>query len=55
MVGVVVVESRSEVKHEGLTLSLDGSATMQLSAKNVGIFEAFYSSVKVNSNYTASI
>ncbi|CAN7979458.1 unnamed protein product [Ixodes pacificus] len=46
VVGVVVVESRSEVKHEGLTLSLDGSATMQLSAKNVGIFEAFYSSVK---------
>lgn len=44
--GVVVVESRAEARHEGLSLSLEGSASMQLSAKNVGIFEAFYSAAK---------
>lgn len=46
VVGVLVVESRTDVRHEGLLLNLEGSVTMQLSAKNVGIFEAFYSSVK---------
>lgn len=44
--GVVVIESKGEVKHEGITLQMDGAVTMQLSAKNVGILEAFYSSVK---------
>ncbi|XP_075548168.1 vacuolar protein sorting-associated protein 26C isoform X2 [Dermacentor variabilis] len=44
--GVVIVESKTETKHEGLTLWLEGTASMQLSAKNVGIFEAFYSSAK---------
>lgn len=43
---MVVVESRAEARHEGLSLSLEGSASMQLSAKNVGIFEAFYSAAK---------
>ncbi|XP_037278697.1 vacuolar protein sorting-associated protein 26C isoform X2 [Rhipicephalus microplus] len=44
--GVIIVESKTETKHEGLTLWLEGTASMQLSAKNVGIFEAFYSSAK---------
>ncbi|XP_064470449.1 vacuolar protein sorting-associated protein 26C-like [Ornithodoros turicata] len=46
VVGVVVVDSRSEVKHEGITLHLDGTVTMQLSAKTIGIFDSFYSSAK---------
>jgi len=44
--GVVVFESRSEAKHEGIVLSMEGTVNMQLSSKNVGIFEAFYNSVK---------
>ncbi|XP_067132140.1 vacuolar protein sorting-associated protein 26C [Centruroides vittatus] len=44
--GVIVIDSKGEVKHEGITLTAEGSVTMQLSAKNVGILEAFYSSVK---------
>ncbi|CAG2163840.1 unnamed protein product [Oppiella nova] len=44
--GVVVFESRSEAKHEGIVLSIEGTVNMQLSSKNVGIFEAFYNSVK---------
>ncbi|KFM74367.1 Down syndrome critical region protein 3-like protein, partial [Stegodyphus mimosarum] len=46
IIGYIIVESRSEVKHEGITLSMEGNVTMQLSAKNVGILEAFYSSAK---------
>ncbi|XP_054160872.1 vacuolar protein sorting-associated protein 26C-like [Oppia nitens] len=44
--GVVVFECKSECRHEGIVLSVDGSVNMQLSSKNVGIFEAFYNSVK---------
>ncbi|XP_054722541.1 vacuolar protein sorting-associated protein 26C-like [Uloborus diversus] len=46
VVGCIVVESRSEMKHEGISLAMDGNVAMQLSAKNVGILEAFYSSAK---------
>lgn len=44
--GYIIVESKSEVKHEGITLSMEGNVSMQLSAKNVGILEAFYNSAK---------
>lgn len=46
VVGYIIVESKSEVKHEGISLSMEGNVTMQLSAKNVGILEAFYNSAK---------
>lgn len=42
------MDSKSEVKHEGISLSMEGNVTMQLSPKNVGILEAFYNSAKVN-------
>lgn len=45
--GVVVVESPGDVKYEGLILQMEGSVNLQLSSKNVGIFEAFTNSVKV--------
>ncbi|KAG8196103.1 hypothetical protein JTE90_007839 [Oedothorax gibbosus] len=46
IIGYIVVDSKYEVKHEGITLNMEGNVTMQLSAKNVGILEAFYSSAK---------
>jgi len=46
--GVVVIQSRGELGHSGLTLTVDGSVSLQLSAKSVGMFEAFYNSLKVN-------
>jgi len=46
--GVVVIQSRGELGHNGLTLTVDGSVNLQLSAKSVGMFEAFYNSLKVN-------
>lgn len=32
--------------HNGITLIIEGTVNMQLSAKSVGLFEAFYNSVK---------
>jgi len=44
--GCVQVTGNSETKHEGIFLQLDGNVGLQISNKNVGIFEAFYNSVK---------
>ena len=44
--GVVVVTSKGEISHNGLSLTLEGSVNLQLSAKSVGVFEAFYNSLK---------
>jgi hypothetical protein len=45
--GVILVQSGSDIKHDGISLTMEGTVNLQLSAKNVGIFEAFYNSVKV--------
>ena len=47
MSGVVVIQSKGELHHQGITLTMDGTVSLQLSAKNVGMFEAFYRSIKV--------
>ncbi|CAG4960495.1 unnamed protein product [Colias eurytheme] len=44
--GVVVVESSSDVRHEGLMLTMEGSVNLQISSKNAGIFDAFSNSIK---------
>ncbi|XP_071095137.1 vacuolar protein sorting-associated protein 26C-like [Haliotis cracherodii] len=44
--GTVVVQSRGELQHQGITLAVDGVVNLQLSAKSVGVFEAFYNSLK---------
>lgn len=44
--GVIVVHSRGELPHNGITLSMEGVVNLQLSAKSVGVFEAFYNSLK---------
>ena len=45
--GVVVIQSKGELPHQGVTLTMEGSVNLQLSAKSVGVFEAFYNSLKV--------
>lgn len=45
--GVVVITSKDTVQHQGISLTMEGSVNLQLSAKGVGVFEAFYNSVKV--------
>lgn len=44
--GVVVIMSKGDLQHQGLTLTMEGSVNLQLSAKSVGMFEAFYNSIK---------
>ena len=44
--GVIVVQSRGELPHNGISLSMEGVVNLQLSAKSVGVFEAFYNSLK---------
>uniref|UniRef100_A0A1B0CDV2 Vacuolar protein sorting-associated protein 26C n=1 Tax=Lutzomyia longipalpis TaxID=7200 RepID=A0A1B0CDV2_LUTLO len=44
--GIVTVNCSTETKHDGIFLTMEGVVNLQLSNKNVGIFEAFYNSVK---------
>jgi len=44
--GVVVIKSKDSFSHQGISLSIDGNVSLQLSAKSVGLFEAFYNSLK---------
>lgn len=44
--GVVSITSKGEISHNGLSLTLEGNVNLQLSAKSVGVFEAFYNSLK---------
>jgi len=42
----VVITSSSSLRHNGLKLLVEGTAALQLSARSIGLFEAFYSSLK---------
>ncbi|XP_008554513.1 vacuolar protein sorting-associated protein 26C [Microplitis demolitor] len=44
--GLILLQANSDVKHDGIFLTMEGSVNLQLSSKNVGIFDAFYNSVK---------
>ncbi|XP_077284281.1 vacuolar protein sorting-associated protein 26C [Arctopsyche grandis] len=44
--GFVIVTSPSDVRHDGISLLMEGGVSLQLSNKNVGMFEAFRNSVK---------
>jgi len=44
--GVVVVQSKGDLQHQGISLTMEGMVNLQLSAKSVGLFEAFYNSIK---------
>jgi len=44
--GVVVVQSKGSLSHNGIKLAVEGTVTLQLSARSIGLFEAFYSSLK---------
>eukprot|EP00164_Ancoracysta_twista_P016024 GFYU01026717.1.p1 GENE.GFYU01026717.1~~GFYU01026717.1.p1 ORF type:complete len:299 (-),score=51.96 GFYU01026717.1:217-1113(-) len=55
LTGVVVVTSSGSMQHNGINLSLEGSIALQLSTKSVGLFEAFYSSMKPTTLMTYNI
>lgn len=53
--GNIVFESKTESKHEGITLSVEGVVNMQLTSKNVGLLDAFYGTVKPISLITYNV
>uniref|UniRef100_A0A8D3CWN5 Vacuolar protein sorting-associated protein 26C n=1 Tax=Scophthalmus maximus TaxID=52904 RepID=A0A8D3CWN5_SCOMX len=44
--GVIVLACKEPLQHHGISLSMEGVVNLQLSSKSVGVFEAFYNSVK---------
>uniref|UniRef100_A0A8C5DUD3 Vacuolar protein sorting-associated protein 26C n=1 Tax=Gouania willdenowi TaxID=441366 RepID=A0A8C5DUD3_GOUWI len=44
--GVIVLMCKEALQHHGISLNMEGSVNLQLSSKSVGVFEAFYNSVK---------
>lgn len=44
--GFMVVTTKDTLSHNGATLTMEGIVNLQLSAKSVGMFEAFYNSLK---------
>lgn len=46
--GVILLVCKEALQHHGISLNMEGLVNLQLSSKSVGVFEAFYNSVKVN-------
>lgn len=46
VVGYIVINSKEDFSHSGITVVVEGSVQLQLSSKSVGLFEAFYNSLK---------
>lgn len=45
---IVTGSGSSPIQHSGIYLTLEGMVNINLSTKNVGVFEAFYNSAKVD-------
>lgn len=39
--GVIIIETSTDFKHDGISLTMEGAVNLQISSKNVGIIEAF--------------
>lgn len=44
--GNLIVQTKGGFAHSGISIHMSGAVTLQLSAKSVGLFEAFYNSLK---------
>ncbi|KYR01495.1 vacuolar protein sorting-associated protein 26 family protein [Tieghemostelium lacteum] len=44
--GYIVINSKEDFSHSGITVIVEGSVQLQLSSKSVGLFDAFYNSLK---------
>ncbi|KAM9992691.1 hypothetical protein ACTFIY_010139 [Dictyostelium cf. discoideum] len=55
--GNVVINSKDDMSHSGVTIVVEGTVQLQLSSKSVGLFEAFYNSLKPITlmHYTISV
>lgn len=53
--GVLVLDSRSEARHDGITLTMDGIASVQLSPRSAGLIESLVNSSKPISLISQSV
>ncbi|KAK7086293.1 Down syndrome critical region protein 3 [Halocaridina rubra] len=53
--GVLLLDSKSEARHDGITLSMEGVASLQLSPKSAGLIESIVNSSKPISLVSSSI
>jgi len=53
--GAIVVTSQGSMSHNGIKLVVEGKASLQLSARSIGLFEALYSSLKPVENVKLEI
>lgn len=53
--GVIVVSTPSAMAHQGIFMNVDGNVALHLSARTVGLFESFYSTLKPMQLITHSI
>ncbi len=44
---IITGNNNQPIQHSGIFLFLEGMVNINLSSKNVGVFEAFYNSAKV--------
>ncbi|XP_068215359.1 vacuolar protein sorting-associated protein 26C-like [Palaemon carinicauda] len=44
--GILLLDSKSEAKHDGISLAMEGVASLQLSARSVGLIESIVNSSK---------
>ena len=44
--GCIVINSKDKFAHNGISMAVEGVVTLQLSARSVGIFEAFYNQIQ---------
>jgi hypothetical protein len=44
--GVVIVRHNGAMSHSGITMKVEGTIKLQLSARSVGLFESFYGTIK---------
>ncbi|XP_044762606.1 vacuolar protein sorting-associated protein 26C isoform X3 [Coccinella septempunctata] len=44
--GIIQISASTDVKHEGIILTMEGAVNLQISSRNAGIIDAFYNSVK---------
>lgn len=45
-----MLSCKEAMQHHGISLTMEGIVNLQLSSKSVGVFEAFYNSVKVSTD-----
>lgn len=54
LTGFILIDCKHDCKHEEIILCVDAQVNMQISSKNVGVFEAFYNSAKVRFSKSSS-